>query len=58
MSDKPQKQATEKTSWAIPGTTSYMSELFVNVCGCHVMVKSVSCCCVGERWLFSNLTNS
>ena len=49
----------QKTSRTIFSTTSYMSDLFVNVWSCHVMVKSVSCCCVGERWLFSNpLTNN
>ena len=32
----------------------YSPELLVNVPSYHVMVESVSCCCVGGRWLFSN----
>ena len=40
MSDKPQKQATEKhPGQFLAPLASYMSELFVNVCSCHVMVK-------------------
>ena len=33
----------------------YLPELLVNVYVYHLMVKSVSCCCVCGSWLFSNL---
>ena len=33
----------------------YLAELLVNVYSYGLMVKSVSCCCVHESWLFSDL---
>ena len=33
----------------------YMAELLVNISNYHLMVKSVSWCCVRARWLFTNL---
>ena len=33
----------------------YLPELLVNVYGYHLMVKSLTLCCVCGRWLFSNL---
>ena len=53
MSDKPQKQTTAKTAWAT-FSTKYLSELLVSLFSYCVMVKSVSCCCVCGRWIFSN----
>ena len=32
----------------------YLPKLLVNVYSYHLMVKSVSCCCVCGSWLFSN----
>ena len=42
---------------SIPGkfiTNTYLPELLVNVYSYHVMVKSMSYCCVHTSWLFSN----
>ena len=36
----------------------YLPELLVNVYSYHLMVKSVSCCCVRGRCLFSNLVTN
>ena len=30
----------------------YLSELLVNVYNYHLMVKSMSCCCVCGKWLY------
>ena len=54
MSNKLQKQATAKATWATFSTNSYLPKLLVNVYSYHLMMKSVSCCCVHGRWIFSN----
>ena len=51
--DKPQKQATAKAAWATFSTNIWLN-LLVNVYSYHLMVKSVSCCYVRGRRLFSN----
>ena len=58
LRNKPQKQATETShSKSSLGNFQhqYLPELLVIVYSYHLMVKSVSCCCVRESQLFSNL---
>ena len=54
MSDKPQKQATGKAVWASFSTNGYLAELLIIVYSYCLMVKSMSCCYVCGRQLFSN----
>ena len=53
-SGKPQKQATAKAANQGNFQHQYMPQLLVNVYSYRLMVKSVSCCCVRGRRLFSN----
>ena len=54
MSDRTQKQATEKAAWETVSTNSYLPEMLVNVYSYRVMEKSVSCYSVHGRRIISN----
>ena len=54
-SDKPQRQASAKYRLEkFHNQHQYLRELLVNLYSCCLMVKSVPCCCVRVRQLFSN----